>query len=92
MATISPERLAVLQAAADVRLFWLPGSPSPSSIMRTLKGRRTMDVTPAANWLRSHGLIRMAGTPIAEDNRRVLTLTPLGREALEAGTLDAISA
>jgi hypothetical protein len=87
MTTISPERLAVLQAAADVRLFWLPGSPAPSSIMRTLKGRRTMDVTPAANWLRSHGLIRVINGGAAGDGRRFFTLTPLGRETLESGTI-----
>ncbi len=87
MATISPERLAVLQAAADARLFFVSGPPAPSSVM--LKGRRTVDVTPAANWLRSHGLIRVMNGGAVGDGRRFFALTPLGRETLESGTIAA---
>lgn len=91
MPTISPERLAVLQAAAEQRLLFVPGPLVPSSLMRQQRGIRTVSVTPAANWLRSHGLIRISG-PTAGDGRRRFALTPLGRQALETGALNVVSA
>jgi hypothetical protein len=85
--TISPERLAVLQAAADGRLFFARGQHGPTSLMRPRQGGRQMlIVTPAANWLRSQGLIRGPGKFAHRSSiRRVLVITPVGREILESG-------
>ncbi len=78
-------RLTVLKAIGEGRVMFVPTSPQCSkAIMKATVGRRKVDVTITANWLRSH---KLADLPYRREATgrvaRPLRLTKAGQEALD---------